>query len=101
MKLLKIKIKKLNENAFIEQLNRITQIFERKRINRDLSEWPAFAKEEFVFSQSNYYQYLLVDNTRYFNLQNAPIYPKKSARINAINRLFVLFEGFNRGATRF
>jgi len=95
------KNEKLNEKSIKEQLERITQIVEKKRVNMDLSEWPAFAKEECVFSQSNYYQYLLVDNIRYFNLQNAPVYPKKSERINTINRLFVLFEGFNRGLQGF
>jgi hypothetical protein len=97
------KNEKLSENAINEQLDRIIQIVERKRTNRDLLEWPAFSKEECEFSQSNYYQYLLVDNTRYFKnlLQNSIEYPKKSERINAINRIFVLFEGFNRGLQDF
>ncbi|MGB8820789.1 MAG: hypothetical protein WCC68_06345 [Methanoregula sp.] len=97
------KNERLSENAIKEQLNHITNIVERKRVVGDLSEWPAFAKEECEFSQSNYYQYLLVDNIRYFKnfLQDSSEYPKKSGRISAVNRLFVLFEGFNRGLQDF
>ncbi|PKL69598.1 MAG: hypothetical protein CVV30_08580 [Methanomicrobiales archaeon HGW-Methanomicrobiales-1] len=87
--------KKLNDQEINEQLKRISEIVERKRKNRDLNEWAAFAKVEAAFSESNYYQYLLVDNIRYFILQVAPVYPKKSTRINEINHLYRLSEDFN------
>jgi len=95
------KNEKLSESAIKEQLDRIAHIVERKRCSNDLSEWPAFAKEEFEFSKSNYFQYLLVDDTRYFISNVAPQYPKKSEKLRAIKQIFVLCEGFNRGLQDF
>jgi uncharacterized protein YktB (UPF0637 family) len=91
----KNKAEKLDEKTINEQIERTNQIIERKRIAKDLNEWPAFAKNRRPFSKSNYWQYLLVDDTRNFVFTNAANYPKEQETIAAINEIFELSEKFN------
>lgn len=96
---------RLTEEKITIQFQKIREIANKKRVlaqtnyNEAIELWAAFEKDEFDFSYTNYYQYLLVDNLDYFLRAHAHHYPKKVAlmkpKFRAMKRLLLIFVNFN------
>jgi hypothetical protein len=76
--------KKLSTEQICRQLQNVRDAatFKREKALTDrnlaINKWAAFEKKELPFSYTNYFQYLLVDNTDYFLRVHAHHYPIKS-----------------------
>jgi hypothetical protein len=102
---LKTNEKKLEKDAMDKQYERV-----RMRVNetREMAltdkdeaknQWPAFAKDEFDFSYTNPWQYLIVDNIQFFLMAYAHHYPKNfdlmRPKLRNINKVLGIFVEFN------
>jgi hypothetical protein len=97
--------KKMSKEALASQYEIIRKkVAKKKRLlkidkTKALELYPAFDKEEYDFSHSNFYQYLLVDNIKYFLSIHASHYPKNyndvRSNFRAMIELFEVFDQIN------
>jgi hypothetical protein len=87
--------KKLSEEEIKKQIEGIKVKATKKRIEKDLKSWVGFDKQQMYFSTINYYQYVIVEDTRYFLVTEGFLYPKQKDKIIAIKDIFEKYVGFN------